>query len=489
MFKYTLRKVVTDMDEYRNDPKRSANPRRRKKTKLQIFKETYLPFVIIGVAVIFILICIIGAITRGVQKNRYEEQLALEASNALEQEKAQLALEEQQLLTEADALAAGYDYDAAIAILNTFRGNISEYPTINARKAQYERERSEMVAWDDPSQIANLSFQMLIADLRMGLKHHSHAQSINRNFITTTEFSKILQELYDNGYILVSPEDYLTKTSSADGQTVYTPKTLYLPSGKKPIVLTQTNVNYNLYLIDTNGDKLADKNGGGFASKLVLDSSGDITCEMVNSNGQIVTGDFDLVPILDAFVEENPDFSYRGAKAVLALTGYNGLFGHRTNAEAVDYFGQAAYDEAVLQAKTIAEKLRSSGYVLACYTYENIAYGDASVAQIQKDLERWNNEVVPILGKIDILVYAQNSDIASGKTYSGEKYDLLKKNGFSYFIGFCNGNATWFHADTGYARQGRILVTGASLAHNADWFMGMFYASNILESGRGNVPT
>jgi hypothetical protein len=476
------------MDEYRNDPQRSANPRRRKKTKLQIFKETYLPFVIIGVAVIFIVVCIIGSITRGVQKKRYEEQIALEASNALAQEKAQLALEEQQLLTEADSLAARYDYDAAIAILNTFSGNISEYPTINARKAQYERERSEMVAWDDPSKIVNLSFQMLVADLRMGLTHHSHAQSINRNFITTGEFSKILQELYDNGYILVTPDDYLNQTTSADGQTVYTPKTLYLPAGKKPLVLTQTNVNYNLYLIDTNGDKLADKGGGGFASKLLMDANGDITCEMVNSSGQTVTGDFDLVPIWDAFVEDNPDFSYRGSKAVLALTGYNGLFGYRTNPEAIDYFGQDAHDDAVQQAKAIAEKLRSTGYVLACYTYENIAYGDSSVTQVENDLARWNNEVVPILGQIDILVYAQNSDIASGKTYSGEKYNMLKSSGFSYFIGFCEENKTWFHADTGYARQGRILVTGSTLTYHSDWFMGMFYASNILDSGRGNVP-
>ena len=254
-------------------------------------------------------------------------------------------------------------------------------------------------------------------------------------------------------------------------------------------MLIETNANYNLYLVDGDGDKQADKFGGGFASKMVLDAHGDITCEMVNSSGQTVTGNFDMVPILDAFVEENPDFSYRGSKAVIALTGYNGLFGHRTDAASIDFFGQTAYDEAVAQAKQIAARLQETGYVLACYTYDNIAYGECSVTEIDNDLNRWDNEVVPILGEIDILVYAQGSDIASGKSYSGDKYLTLKDHSFNYFIGFCQENDGWFHADTDYARQGRILVTGSNLAHHSDWFMGMFYASNILDPARGNVPT
>lgn len=477
------------MDESRNDFQPSASPRRKKKTKFQIFKETYLPFLIIALSLIFILICIIGAITRGVQKNRAEKQAEIDASIAQQQELAALAEEEQRLLMQADMLAAGYDYDAALELLNTFSGEMGLYPTLSSRVAEYSQAKSQLVAWEDPSQVLTLSFQMLVEDIQMGLKHATHAQSINRNFITTGEFSLILQELYDNGYVLVSPSDYITSEVSADGQTVYKAKPIYLPAGKKPLVLTETNVNYNLYLIDSDGDKLADKNGGGFASKLILDAAGKITCEMVNSSGQTVTGAFDLVPILDAFVEAHPDFSYRGAKAVLALTGYNGLFGHRTNTEAIEQFGQEAYDEAVSNAIAVAAKLRETGYVLACYTFENIAYGDASVSQIESDLNRWNNEVVPILGQIDILVYAQGSDIAGGKTYSGEKYDLLKKAGFNHFIGFCDGNSGMFYADTGYVRQGRILVTGANLAHNSDWFMGMFYASNILDPARGNVPS
>lgn len=475
------------MDEFRDEQQRPAAPRRRKKSKVQQFKETYLPFVIAGLAVVLILIFIIGAITRGVQKRKYIQETAQNAAMQQEQQKAQLALEEQALLVQADALAESYDYEGAIAVLDTFSGDIRQYPTLNGRRAEYALALSQMVAWDNPSQVVSLSFQMLIADLQMALRHQTYAQTILNSFITTQEFTKILQELYDNGYILVTPDDFINAEVNAQGQTVYSAKTLYLPAGKRPLMLTQTNVNYNLYLVDSDGDRKADKYGGGFASKLVLDSSGDITCEMVNASGQTVYGDFDLVPILDAFVEENPDFSYRGAKAVLALTGYNGLFGHRTYAEAIQIFGQEAYDDAVIQAERVAARLRETGYVLACYTYDNISYGDASIVEIERDLVRWNNEVVPILGQVDMLVYAQGDDIASGKLYSGDKYEALKQNGFTHFIGFCDGNTNWFYGDTGYVRHGRILVTGNNLANHSDWFMGMFYAANVLDPARSSL--
>ena len=39
--------------------------RRRRKTKMEIFKEAYLPYLILLLAVVLILVMIIGAVTRG----------------------------------------------------------------------------------------------------------------------------------------------------------------------------------------------------------------------------------------------------------------------------------------------------------------------------------------------------------------------------------------------------------------------------------------
>ena len=248
-------------------------------------------------------------------------------------------------------------------------------------------------------------------------------------------------------------------------------------------MLTQTNVNYNLYLVDSDGDMVADQGGCGFASKLILDG-GSICCEMVDSSGQTLTGAYDLVPILDAFVAAHPDFSFRGAKATLALTGYNGLFGYRTDRDAREQLGEEAYNQAVQQVNQVSSALVKNGYTLACYTYDNVPYGDNSVAHIKADLSNWNAEVVPILGGVDILVYAQNSDINSGSGYAGEKYETLRNAGFNFYLGFCDNGKPWVEIGDNYVRQGRILVSGNALQNNAEWFNGMFDAASVLDVAR-----
>ena len=71
------------MEEYQMNSDRAPNPRRKKRTKMQIFKETYLPVIIAGLALILIIVFIIGSITRAVQKNKLEKQAELDAAAAL----------------------------------------------------------------------------------------------------------------------------------------------------------------------------------------------------------------------------------------------------------------------------------------------------------------------------------------------------------------------------------------------------------------------
>jgi hypothetical protein len=281
--------------------------------------------------------------------------------------------------------------------------------------------------------------------------------------------------------------DILTQETDAEGKQVYKAKTLYLPKDKKPLILTQTNVNYNYYLIDSNGDRLADANGCGIASKLLWDGKA-FTSQMVDANGNTVTGDYDMVPILEKFVAQHPDFSYRGAKAVLALTGYNGLLGYRTHPRAAVYFGEDARNKDIADLKVIAEALRNSGYTLACYTYENMAYGECGISTIEYDLQQWKDEVVPLLGIVDILVYAQMSDIAGAGEYSGAKFELLQNTGFRYYIGFCNNGEGWANIQKDYVRLGRLTVSGSTMAHHADWFAGMFDTTTVLDPFRGDIP-
>ncbi len=475
------------MDEQRNEPIRPVNPRRKKRSKMQIFKEAYLPVIIAGVALLLIIIFIIGSITRAVQQKKADRLESLAVSSSLAEEEARLTQQANDLIAQADELAAGYDYQGAIDLLNTFSGDFNSFPVIYDKIISYESAMNNLVAWNDPNKVPNLSFQLLIADPARAFNHSEYSTSFNRNFITTEEFAKILQQLYENNYVLVDLDDLFTTETLEDGTTVYRANTIYLPSDKKPLMLTQTNVNYNYYLIDSDGDKVADAGGGGFANKLLWDGTA-FTNTLVDGSGNTISGNFDFVPILEAFIARNPAFSYQGARATLALTGYNGLFGYRTHPDAKDLFGEDAYNAEIAEARKVADALRSAGYKLACYSYENISYLDSSVTQIQADLSNWTSEVVPVIGNPDIFVYAQLTDITNEPTYSGEKYETLKNLGFRYFLGFSNDGKTWATVTDTYVRQGRILVTGANLAYHADWFTGMFDPAIVLDGSRGDIP-
>lgn len=461
------------------------NPRRRKRRNpIETFKEQYLPAIIICVAFILILVFTIGSITRAIQHKKAD---ALQKEQVrLSQQQAQEKLEQEvaDLIEDAETYAKDYDYAQAIETLDRFSGDMNKFPEMTALRQQYEEAKQTMVLWEDNSKVLNLSFQLLIADPERAFTDETYGVSYKNNFITTTEFANILQQLYENDYILISLDDIYHIETDELGQTYLSSKELYLPQGKKPVIITQTQVNYNTYMIDSDGDKLPDKDGDGFASKLMIDANGNLTCEMVNNDGSVTTGAYDLVPILDSFVETHDDFSYKGAKAVLAVTGYDGLFGYRTTAAAGEFFGEDQRQTEIEQATAVMQQLRDTGYDIACYTYENIGYGDSEIDAIDADLSGWTTEVTPILEGVDIFVFAK-SDIANASAiYSGEKYNKLAALGFKYFIGFCDNGTPWQIVTDSYVRQGRLMVTGNNLANNPAWFDGIFQVDAILDSNR-----
>ncbi len=443
--------------------------RRRKRTKEQIFKEVYLPPIIAGVALLLILVMVIGAIVRAVGSGSGNER----GNDKQSEEQAALDAEAESLMAEAEILAAGYDYTAAIALLDTFSGEQSAYPEMLTARSSYVQAQSQLIEWRDPASVPNLSFHVLIADPARAFTNESFGKNYNKNFVTTDEFEKILQQLYENNYVLVSLDDVIFSTTT-DGSTTYSANTIYLPDGKKPIMITETMVNYYSYMVDSDKDGTPDAGGAGFASKLVLDENGEITAEMVASDGNTVRGNYDLVPILEAFIDEHPDFSYHGARATLAVSGYDGIFGYRVKS------GDAAEIEA---AKTLVAALRDQGYIIACYTYEDINYSKASATEIQADLQKWNAEITPILGPVDVIVFAKATDITD---YSGNQYNVLYNAGFRCFIG--TGTTASAKVTDEYFHQRRIMVTGTQMAHGSTVYSSYFNAMAVLNSSRGNVP-
>lgn len=475
---YIPSKDVIDPPQDPNNPRR-----RRKKSKLQIFKEAYLPAILACLTLVLLLVFCIGAIGNAIERKQIndlaEQQASMEAEREAEREMEEL----EYLLREADTMAAGYDYEGAVRLLESFSGKMEDYPDLVSMKSEYVNAQSSLVEWNDPSVIPNLSFHVLVHDATRAFTDKQYGGKYNRNFVTTEEFSRILDQLYVNGYVLVDFDSFVDSATSTDGstQTFYS-GSIFLPQGKKPVMITETMVNYFTYMTDKDEDGAY---GDGFANKLVVDSTGNVKAEYTDASGQVQVGDYDLVPILESFIEAHPDFAYRGARATLAVCGYDGIFGYRINTSVIATQGQDYYANEVAGAERVVAALRHAGYTLACYTFGNEDYKKFNANQISEDMKNWTNQITPVLGDVNVLVYAQTSDIGD---YTGNKFTVLHNAGFRFFV--TNGDEPVTTINSTFVKQSRLMVTGNALAWKSSTFSELFDCNAVLNltARGGQVP-
>ena len=471
------------------DPLDPRYIRRKKREKKRIFKEVYLPAIIAGAALFLILSFIVGSVSNAltVKANKdsaakVEAQQQASAAGAAEQEF-------KRLIAEAESMVVGYDYDGAIQLLESYNSSNDKFTQqVTAKKAELVNEQKQLVEVKDVSTIPNLSFHVLMADASRACNKEVSGAELsglyNKNFVSVEEFTRILNQLYASNYVLVDFDSFISSVPGVDGNNSFFSKSIYLPQGKKPVMITETMVNYFEYMVDPDKDGTPDAKGHGFANKLVLDDNGEIKASYVDANGQTLVGNYDLVPVLEAFIQEHPDFSYQGARAILAVTGTEGVFGYRTNTSYVARFGQSFYDNEVVEAKKIVEALREKGYTIASYTYSNQAYRGMNTLQIQAEVQNWTNQITPVIGEVDTMVFARASDI---EAYSGTTFNVLYNSGIRFFLN--SGSSPRVDVNTTFVRQTRLMVTGESMAWYSSQFSNYFDCNVVLDlASRGSTP-
>ena len=223
-------------------------------------------------------------------------------------------------------------------------------------------------AWGPDQVVEHLFFHPIIAYPQWAF-HDCNASQDQRYglddwMVTVDEYNKILQSVYDKGYILVAMEDVWSEVTDESG-THMVRNTLMLPEGKKPLVISFDDVNYYPYMLDE-----------GFTSKLVVGDDGEIWAQCTDpyTNETFLTKELDATPILDQFVYEHPDFSLNGAKAIFSLTGYQGILGYRTQddrdiaADSPDRPAFDAYRASEIEAvKPVIERLKETGWTFGSH--------------------------------------------------------------------------------------------------------------------------
>ena len=413
------------------------------------------------------------------------------SSDAASEGTAALTDEISQFISQADRVAAGYDYDRAIQMI---QGNEQAAADSRGQEAisRYETAKASLVE-ADPTQITHVFFHSLIMDTSRAFDGDADSKGYNSVMTTKDEFLKILEAMYEKGYVLVRIHDVAYEQTDENGNTSFVYGKIMLPEGKKPFVMSQDDLCYYDYMLDD-----------GFASRIVIGDDGKPTCEMTLADGTVTRGSYDLVPILEDFIEEHPDFSYRGARAVLAFTGYQGILGYRT---ASSYSDSPTYEEDRRQAAEVAQCLRDNGWELASHSWGHLQLGVSadnpgafaiSDDRFITDTDKWEAEVESLIGPTDILLYPFGNDISDFHPYTSEnpRFAYLMSKGFRYF---CNVDASkpyWMQKGTDYFRMARrnldgyrlyedMVQTDPAKKHLSD----LFDAADIFDSARPTPVT
>lgn len=384
-------------------------------------------------------------------------------------------------LAQADLLAQQYDYDKAIDLLKNDPAYGSDQK-MQAAVKEYEDTKATCTAWP-LEQVTHVFYHILIKDTSKAFDGDYKEADYNQVMTTIDEFNKITQTMYDKGYVMVSIKDM----AKADENGNITAGEILLPPGKTPFVLSQDDVCYYHYM-----------DGDGFATKLVIDDNGDIKCEYKKADGTVVTGDYDVVPILDSFIKEHPDFSYHGRKGILAMTGYDGVLGYRTDGaykskknlqDDQKAFLKANpdfdYNKEVKAAKKVAKAMKKDGWEFASHTWGHRNATSSTAAELKTDNKKWEKYVAPILGKTDMIIFAFGADIGDWEGYTSDnaKYEYYKSRGYRYF---CNVDSSQYFVQitSEYFRQGRRNLDGYRMYYNPDMLSDLFDVSEVWDDSR-----
>lgn len=292
-------------------------------------------------------------------------------------------------------------------------------------------------------------------------------------FLTCSEFQRMLDQLYANGYVLVDAETMADMSED----TFMTEVDLTVPEGKKPCILVLDTFDYS-----------AANYINGCCERLVLNDQDQVCGEYIDSEGNTnIARDAEAIGILDAFIEEHHDFSFDGAKGVISICGYESCLGYVISEDEIDDRNDALaaagrpsvqFSDSDIEANraTVSEimsVLLDTGWKFASSTYGNINAYEADYDTIVADTEKWLEQIGTLTGPVHMIVYPGGNYIYG----TDPKAEYLKELGFRIFFGI--GYNPYYIYGSNYLYYDRLIISDSSL-RNTD-LSRLFDSSLVLD--------
>ena len=288
--------------------------------------------------------------------------------------------------------------------------------------------------------LLNIFFHALIARPEIAFKGN-RKEHFMKWFVTAEEYKKILNELYLRDYVLVDINEFYTVKYTNKIKTIEV-KNFMVPQGKKPVILSIDDLSY-----------YESNRKNGTVHKLVLDKNGNIAAWTNTPSGGELSYDLDIITITEDFIKQHPDFSIRGAKGIIALTGFEGVLGYQTQSEKSKTPG---YQKEIRDATVIANKLKELGWRFASHSYRHLNMPKVSMSAFINDNKLWDNEVKPILGETDLYVYPYGAALEKNE----EKHRILRNMNFNLFFGVGYGYGYRMGPKSEYVYLSRLNIDG-----------------------------
>lgn len=342
-----------------------------------------------------------------------------------------------------------------------------EPPTFDPASVEWE-------VWEGA--VEHLFFHPVVAYPELAFDGDAQSNGIDDWMITVDEYNKILQSVYDKGFVLVDINQIWEETTDANGLPRMVRSELKVPVGKKPLVLSYDDVNYYPYMLKD-----------GFTYKLILGEDGQIWSQGKDPQGnEVISQDLDAVTILDKFVREHPDFSPYGAKGCLSLTGYCGILGYRTMTERED---QSAAHEANRQkeieaVKPIVAALKATGWTFGSHTWGHINLSSKPLSTVQTDTKKWADEVGALVGPTKILFYPHGARPDGGDwKQTGPVFQYLQSQGFRVFCSVGTSSFSYVKEDLSAVICDRLHPDGTTLrsAKARERYLQFYDAKDIID--------
>ena len=379
------------------------------------------------------------------------------------------------MMAEGEHLLATYKFYSAESLFSDLAVIFPEDEMIKSNLLTATSHTSEVKEYR--GKIECICVRSLIADTDVAFSGRYHSSNTNLH-LTIKEFEKILENLYERGYVLVDVEDLIDQSDP----TFLLERNLKVPKGKKPLIVVIEDLQYSV----------ADYRCGT-CRKLVLNDENQVCGEYQNNAGEtVVSRTAEAIGVLDVFVEKHPDFTYDGAKGIISVSGHEACFGYVVAAGELEDRNAALsaanlpqltnitnddIDFAREKVMEIKNVLADNGWKFASCTYSYIAdCRNTEKQELIDDFVKWQDQIGTLFGEVHILVYPNGNYIYG----TDDRAVYFKNRGFRIFFG---GGATPYHIyGDNYLFVDRAMMSYTTLNRKA--YKDLFDYNEIIDPVR-----